>query len=328
MKFAHPSHILAQPACYRHMRGLSLVEIMVTVAIGLIITLGVVGVVGVNQQNLRITEGLSESQENARMAFELIARDVRQARDTSCGPVPSAQVTDLGSSWWENWNPIVGFPATTATSAVSTGAAKEQRVNNTGALQLQGTTDAFLINSIAAANNKATLSSSTHTLTNGPIVICDLENASLHNVTASAGAEITIAPNVAVTDPDNPQFQAARYTAVTWYIGNNGRADEGGRSLYRIRRTPNGTTVTEEILPGVVDMVIRYHRRGQAAFETTPPADEETWDTVNAIELTLITETTQAKVTTDSASADSELVGTDGRLRRTLTHVIALRNTL
>ena len=69
-----PAHKIALP---RRMRGLSLVEVMVTVAIGLVITLGVVGVVGVNQQNLRITEGLSESQENARMAFELIARDVR-----------------------------------------------------------------------------------------------------------------------------------------------------------------------------------------------------------------------------------------------------------
>lgn len=41
-----PAHKIALP---RRMRGLSLVEVMVTVAIGLVITLGVVGVVGVNQ---------------------------------------------------------------------------------------------------------------------------------------------------------------------------------------------------------------------------------------------------------------------------------------
>jgi len=309
------------------MRGVSLVEVMVTVAIGLVITLGVVGVVGVNQQNLRITESLSESQENARMAFELIARDVRQARDTGCGPVASTGVTDLDATWWGNWFPIRGFAGTTAAPAVTTGTGIGQRVSSTEALQLQGTAEAVAISNFPA-QNKVTLKTSTHSLTTGTIVICDMDNASLHNVTAFSGADVTFTPNIVISDPDNPQFQAAQYTAVTWYIGNNGRAAEGGRSLYRVRRTPAGTTVTEEILPGVVDMSIRYHRVGQADFDTTMPASEVDGDVINAIELTLVTESTQSSVATDAATADSELVGSDGRLRRTLTHVIAIRNTL
>jgi len=316
---------LAQP---RRMRGLSLVEIMVTVAIGLVITLGVVGVVGVNQQNLRITEGLSESQENARMAFELIARDVRQARDTGCGPVTASRVTDLdAASWWGNWYPVRGFAGTTAAPGVTTGSGTGQRVSGTEALQLQGTGEAVVIGSFTGLN-KVTLKTSSHSLRAGTVVICDMDNASLHNVTAVSGAEITFSPNIVISDPDNPQFQVAQYVATTWYIGNNGRATEGGRSLYRVRRTPAGTTLTEEILPGVVDMTIRYHRVGQANFDTTPPTSEADSDLINAIELELVTETTQTGVATDAATANSELVGSDGRLRRTVTHVIAIRNTL
>lgn len=312
------------------MRGLSLVEVMVTVAIGMVITLGVVGVVGVNQQNLRITESLSESQENARMAFELIARDVRQARDTGCGPVASNQVTDLATGanvqWWQDWYPVRGFDGTTAAPGVTTGTGKDQRVAGTQALQLQGTAEAVVIASFTGTN-QMTLKTATHSLTGGSIVICDMDNASLHNVTAASGASITFSPDVVISDPDNPQFQASQYTAVTWYIGNNARPDEGGRSLYRVRRTPASTTVTEEILPGVVDLTIRYHRVGQADFDTTMPASEADSDTINAIELTLVTESTQGNVA-DTAVTSSELVGSGGRLRRALTHVIAIRNTL
>jgi len=309
------------------MRGLSLVEIMVTVAIGLIITLGVLGVVSVNQQNLRITESLSESQENARMAFELIARDVRQARDTGCGPVASNRVIDLDpSSWWENWYPVRGFDGSTAAPGVITGTTESLRVANTQALQLQGTGEAVIINNFTGVDN-LTLKTTTHSLTGGSIVICDMDNASLHNVTAASGASVTFEPDVIISNPDNPQFQAASYSAVTWYIGNNERDAEGGRSLYRIRRTPAGTIVTEEILPGVVDMRIRYHRVGETNFDDTMPASEDDSDTINAIELTLITESTQGNVA-DTAITDPDLVGSDGRLRRTLTHVIAIRNTL
>lgn len=319
-----PAHKIALP---RRMRGLSLVEVMVTVAIGLVITLGVVGVVGVNQQNLRITEGLSESQENARMAFELIARDVRQARDTGCGPVTASRVTDLDTTWWGNWYPIRGFDGTTGAPGVTTGSATGQRVSGTEALQLQGTGEAVVIGSFTGLN-KVTLKTSSHSLRAGTVVICDMDNASLHNVTAVSGADVTFSPNIVISDPDNPQFQAAQYVATTWYIGNNGRAAEGGRSLYRVRRTPAGTTLTEEILPGVVGMNISYHRVGQANFAATPPTSEADSDLINAIELELVTETTQSSVATEAANADAELVGSDGRLRRTVTHVIAIRNTL
>lgn len=309
-------------------RGLSLVEVMVTLAIGMVVTLGIVGIMGINQQNLRITEGLSESQENARMAFELIARDVRQARDTSCGPV-SGIPTNLNNAWWGQWRPILGFGGTTATTAIATGDGAGQRVAGTQALQLQGSGETGIINvkDTKFENNKIKLQATVDSLGSGPIILCNLQTASLHTATAADDGKITPSPAVVVTDTDNPPFQVARLTAVTWYIGNNGRATEGGRSLYRVRLQPDGNPITEEILPGVVDLSVRYHAKNANDFTSTAPTTPDAWNLVNAIELTLTTESTQRNVTSEAASG-SELVGSDGRMRRQITHVISLRNTL
>lgn len=327
-QYAHPFHFTTFTQ-----RGLSLVEVMVTVAISLVVTLGIVGIMGINQQNLRITEGLSESQENARMAFELMARDVRQARDTSCGPIAATNTSFANASkWWGDWWPVRGFDGSEATTAVATGSGVGERVANTQALQLQGSGETRIIKTIAG--NKIELQTAATTLSAGPVIVCDLQNASLHTAAASATKAITTTPSVVISSVDNPQFHVSRLTAVTWYIGNNGRADEGGRSLYRTRLQADGTTVTEEILPGVVDINMRYHTKGENDFKTsvvnsgaTKAVKTNAWAEINAIELTLVTESTQRNVTSDAA-ASSPLVGSDGRMRRQITHVISLRNTL
>ena len=244
--------------------GLSLVEVMVTLAIGMVVTLGIVGIMGINQQNLRITEGLSESQENARMAFELIARDVRQARDTSCGPVNSIPI-NLNANWWGQWQPILGFSGSSVTTAVATGDGIGQRVADTQAVQLQGSGETRIIKKITGS--KLDLQSKAGSMGSGPIILCNLQTASLHTATAADVYEITPSPAVVVTD--DPPFQVARLTAVTWYIGNNGRATEGGRSLYRVRLQPDGNPITEEILPGVVDLSVRYHAKNANDFTST-----------------------------------------------------------
>lgn len=314
--------------------GLSLVEVMVTLAIGMIVTLGILGVVGLNQQNLRITESLSESQENARMAFELMARDIRQARDTSCGPIASSKVTSLGAqdagagTWWGSWVPIRGFARNTASNAVAFGSTQSARVSDTEALQLQGTSDLALIKNFESTS-KVILKTSDHTLAvNDIVVMCDLENASLHRVTAVSGSAVSFAPPIVISSADNPQFQIARRTAVTWYIGNNARQGENGRSLYRTRHTRNGV-LTEEILPGVAEINLQYLLKGGAKADaaTASAFNDAALDTITAVELNLTTESTHANVAADT-STENGLVGSDGRLRRNHSYVIALRNTL
>ena len=55
--------------------GLSLVELMVALVLGLLVVGAAIGVFLSNRQTYTATESLGRVQENARVAFELMARD-------------------------------------------------------------------------------------------------------------------------------------------------------------------------------------------------------------------------------------------------------------
>lgn len=306
----------------RGLRGISLIEVMVAMVLGMVVVLGVVGVMSSNRQNYRISQGLAEIQENARGGFELLARDIRVARDTGCGPVPVA--TDAlyatPSAWWQTWLPVRGFAGDEASPAVDVGAAVGERVNATDAIQLQGTLDGWPLRNTDAVATTVTTVSGHGLATNNIVVLCDLENqgATLHRVTGSAASSVNITPQT-----EYSSGQLARYWATTWYIGNNGRANEGGRSLYRARfNQADQTVVTEEVLPGVTDMQMRYRVGAAADFSTVLTAAQ--WEDVSAVEITLTIETTDRNLAT--AAGTGAAVGADNRLRRTSVNVIALRN--
>lgn len=64
--------------------GISLVEIMIAMVIGLIIIGAVVQLFAVNRSTYQVDEGLARIQENARFAIEFISRDLRMAGNTGC----------------------------------------------------------------------------------------------------------------------------------------------------------------------------------------------------------------------------------------------------
>lgn len=66
-------------------RGLTLIELMIAMVLGLIVVGGAISVIIANRQSYRTNEGLSQVQESTRTAFEVLARDIRQAGSTACG---------------------------------------------------------------------------------------------------------------------------------------------------------------------------------------------------------------------------------------------------
>lgn len=298
----------------RHsLRGLSLIEVMVAMVLGLIVVLGTVGVMMNNRQNARITESMSELQENARLGFELIARDVRAARDTGCGAtgVDTSELYPAPVAWWQQWEPILGFDGSAVTGAVAFGTATGSRIAGTHALQLQGTADGWPLRNIAPSTSIITTATGHPFASDDLVVLCDLENfvANLRNVTGVGATTVSISP-----ETDFSSGQIAHFQAVTWFVGNNGRAADGGSSLYRVRYTRGGVVVTEEVLPGIANMLIRYRIDGGADFVNSVTAAQR--PALTAIEITLTARTTQDRVTIEM----------DDRLERTLTYVIALRN--
>lgn len=93
-------------------RGFSLVELMIALALGLFLTGVAVNVVVLNRQAFRTTENLSRMQENARSAFELMARDIRTAGGNPCGtPMVVNVLNNPTNNWWSNWaaGSVIGY---------------------------------------------------------------------------------------------------------------------------------------------------------------------------------------------------------------------------
>ena len=87
-------------------RGLTLVELLVAMTLGLILIGGVLSVVVTTRQTLRVNENLARLQEGARFSFEIMAREIREAGLIPCGTRLTANVLRTTGSpnvtWWAN----------------------------------------------------------------------------------------------------------------------------------------------------------------------------------------------------------------------------------
>lgn len=332
-------------------RGLTLIELMIAMVLGLIVVGGAISVIIANRQSYRTNEGLSQVQESTRTAFEVLARDIRQAGSTACGTTNRMANVLVGTgNWWQNWEGIRGYDGGTfdgttfadavAAPAVVTGDAVGQRVAGTDAIMLQGVQGSGL--SIVAhqpsSANFEISATSTDFTSNDILLVCDHISSAIFQVTNYNSNNVTLVHNTGTGTVQNcskglrfptdcssengnnsPAFgknaQIARLSAVTWYIGNNGRAADGGRSLYRVRLGVGGATVTEEVVAGITNMQIEYKQGANAALTITP-----TWGNVNAVEVTLTATSADQAVSTSAANS--------GRLERTFTTMIGLRNRI
>ncbi len=326
-------------------RGFTLVELMISMVLGLVVIGGAMGVIVANRQSYRANEGLSQIQESARTAFELLARDVRQAGVTGCdssGRIANVLIEQPGATpaWWQNWFGMRGFDGSQTDSAVGFGSSTlDNRISGTDSLQLQGI-DGTGLTVVKHNANAAEFQISAPTTAIAPddiLMVCDFDHAAIFKVTNYNSANTTLVHNTGSGDwPRNcskglgyptdcgpsatgnsytygPNSQIARFSAVDWYVGDNGRPAEGGRSLFR--RRIGGAR--EEVVAGVSDMQITYRESGRSDF--VPASPSVVWANVNAVMITLTLQSPDQRISTDT-SVNS------GRLQRVFTNVITLRN--
>jgi type IV pilus assembly protein PilW len=90
-----------------HQRGLSLVELMVTLLLGLIIMAGVIQIFISNKATYTVQEGLVQIQENMRFAFETMAHDIRMSGYLGCSR--SVDTNIALSNPHNHFNPTFGI---------------------------------------------------------------------------------------------------------------------------------------------------------------------------------------------------------------------------
>ncbi|RNF86541.1 prepilin-type N-terminal cleavage/methylation domain-containing protein [Lysobacter psychrotolerans] len=323
----------------RDMRGFSLIELMISLILGLLVVGGAIGMFMSNKRTYNTTENLGRIQENARVAFELMAREVREAAGTPCAKnLPVANVLNgAGTDWWNNWGRgVFGFEnGALAGSVPGTDAIELLSGESTGVSVVDHVTSSaqFKVNTVNHGIEDFDV-----------LMVCDYSQASIFQVTNASDTNVTIVHNtgnvsegpgnctkalglpVNCTAP-NPQqpyklyaknSQIVKLHAARWYIGAN---TNGGRSLYRITMRRGVAQPAEEVAEGIQDMQITYLVGGATSYVAA--AAGTNWANVTAVRIVLTIETARG------GQQGRELRDTSNNiLTRTLTHTVTLRNRM
>lgn len=326
-------------------RGLTLVELMIAMMLGLLVVGSATAIFISNRQTYRATEGLGRVQENGRMAFELMARDLREAGSNPCGNADRKEPLKLvnvlnspASNWWSNWNNgIIGYEA-------AMGAPPANRVAGTDAVDLMSGDNSSGVTVVShnPASAEFHLNTVNHSLDDGDIaIVCDWRQASLFqvsnaqpeinsNVVHNAGGSVSpgnCSKGLGYANPPKctvngtpyeygANSQIVRLHAVRWFVGTTAG---GGRSLFRSTLVNNGGALqarAQEIAEGVNDMELQYLIAGAANYVDATAVPANRWADVTAVRVTL-----------DMLSADRAGVG-GAQLARRVAHTVTLRNRM
>lgn len=323
--------------------GFSLIELMISLVIGLIVIGGAVSLFAANRQTYRATEGISRLQENARIAFELMARDVREAAGNPCGknlPIANVLNTTAGA-WWTGWGDgIRGYAGNAAFGGAAFGTAAGERVAGTEALELRSgqTIPGVTIVQHVVTSARFDFNVNNHSLEDGDIVmVCDYRQASIFQVTNSqTGTNSNVVhntggstvpgncskglgfPPICTSNGNGYQYSTnsilTRLNASGWYIGNNGR---GGNSLYRVFLVNTSGTPgaqRQEVAENITGMTLGYLLPGNSNYVDAGSVGTR-WGDVIAVRITLTVVSPEGVGTTNNQ-----------RMSRTLQHVVTLRN--
>lgn len=332
-------------SCGNRQRGMTLIEMMIALVLGLVIIAAATAVYLSNRQAYRTSNGLGEVQDSARTAYQLLARDIRQAGATGCGDqgrvanLLSAAPNNGGTAWWANLsgNALHGYDAGTTDPAVATGTGTAQRVANTASLQIVGVgATTVTVSPTALALDSFTTNESSSTLRSGDaVVVCDPDHATVVQLsiyTAGSPPTLGFSANGAncssamgfvtaltpCSGAQSYQFgvssQVSALSANDWYIGNN---PEGGQSLYRMTLINNAGvlgTAAQEMVRGVTGMSLTYNVAGSATYVDAATIGTN-WSQVTTVNIKLTVTSTTPRA------------GTNGQpVSRTLSALVALRD--
>ncbi len=324
-------------------RGFGLVEMMVSLALGLLVVGGAMVMFMATRQANGSTDNLSRVAESVRTSHDLLTREVREAGGTPCdaqllaGNVLNA-AQGATPSWWATWGEALrGYTGSTAFPGAAFGSGVAERVSGTEAIAVRygAALDSLSITAHVTATQTFTTNINNHGIAVGDLLMaCNYRQAAIFQVTAANIANGTFVHGTGSGVPGNCsaglglptlcapgssvyQFSAGslvgRFTAAGWYIGNNGRSDSGGRSLYRVTRLG-----AEEVADGVRNLQLGYLVDGAGDYVAGSAVAD--WTRVTAVRLDITYEGPDANVATNGSSTNA------GRLTRTVGFTINLRN--
>ena len=337
-------------------RGVSMVELMIAMLLGLFLLAGVLQLFSSNKQTFGNMEGISEIQDGARAGIERMKSRIRMAGYMGCSNANAL-----------NPNNITTGVANVAfgPNVMITGADNDADTGNT---IIDGTDSLTVVFATAAntdLNSNMTSQSSDIVISTNPnnfrmddaLIITDCENADVFGVSNLTGTDpgpYTVAHGLTNVDGDavntttnlakpylanNSLIMALSNATYTVQNTNPVRTDDAGNTVTALFETRGG--VTTEIVSGVEDMQIVYgvdtdiNPDGEAdLYQSAAAMGATQWARVVSIRVSLLIATEREvgndvrpyNLLTDTAGVGGAAQAGDRHMRRAFTTTISLRN--
>jgi type IV pilus assembly protein PilW len=324
----------------QRLRGFSLVELMVAITIGFILSAGAIQIFMGSKTTYRVTEGLSRAQENGRFAMEFLTNRVRMAGYMGCGNIANLAPNILVTTPPAN----LAFTANDAMSGqdnVATG-------DTIGGQTLVAGSDTILVRGASPLSTplSAVMASATADITIAAnpagfdagdyLFVTDCENADIFQAT---GVTATSIGHTTASNSSNSLSSAYGIDALIlvfdstqFFVADTGRTNRAGDMISALY----AQTVTggiDELVEGVEDMQVLYgldtNQDGSVdQYLSAGSIGANAWGNVMTVHVDLLVNTVedvnpQAQTYTYMGTATTPA---DRKLRRTFSTTINIRN--
>jgi type IV pilus assembly protein PilW len=325
--------------------GFTLVELMVSLLLGMIVTGAALAMFLSNKRVYATTENLSRTQESVRTAYELMSRDMRESAATECeAGLPTVNLLNNAATlWYTNLDSaVLGYDGNQAFAlpAEAFGTAFGTRIANTDAIEVKSAVnDGVAVTAHNQAGATITLNTANHGLRTGDIaVLCDFDHGAIVQMRSASSASATVShgtgtvvpgnctTGVGFTAPANCAGAGSPYTfganafvarmkAGRWYIGNG----TNGPALFYAQMVNNGANGVQidrqEVAPGVSNMQLQYLIQGATTYVDASAVTAAQWNSQNVLAVRV-----QLTVVGNEANTGGDAV------TRRLEHTVTLRN--
>lgn len=338
-------------------KGLSLIELMIAMVIGLALTSGAIQIFISTKNVYRIEDALSQLQQTGRFIVDKMAQDIRMAGYNGCSsrgtvtvnsiakaPIPIAMDGSDSIRGYNGsstvWTPAIATNLNLSGVVTNTDVLNIQRADSCGA-QLTATFDADEANIQVASSNGCGFEQ------NQAVLITDCINADVYQinsaVTTSSGKD-TLAQGTAANSTNTLSKSFGndavifRLMSTAYYVGTGA---SGEPAIFQSSWNPTADTTinssdfnTVELADGVEDIQILYGEDtggGDEYADTYVTANSVSdWERIRSVRINLLLRSPD-RITSEPRSITfngATVGGADNRLRMVYTSTVTLRNRL
>ena len=341
------------PVSPLHQRGLSLVELVIGIFIGLMVVVALGYVYVGARQSYIMQDNMARVQESGRYALELMSREIRMAGYMGCPSLsyltPSVIANSPPSASFTLSNTLLGYEA----GAGWTNSTTITRVGDSDVIQINraATQGVYLTGNMAAVNANIQIGSNPYGYAaNDVLFITDCAHADIFRATtvsSGSGGIITAAHSNSHNTSNNLSYtygtdaMVMGYESSLFFIGTN---PAGNPALYRVPWSGGALGAAQELVENVEDMQITY------GVDTTPSPDGDgqidayvaadavaSWNQVRSVRIRLLLRSSENGVTnqpqtylwdTDNDGTLDTVTAGDRRLRYVFSTTVGIRNRL